>query len=94
LRTPGPARFPIRTNPRRGRNPIHFPRTARGRPAQSRFWLLDVYSTSGAKKTYIGHANRTDAERDAQEVLIKSGAQRVALCGPYAREPSVGTKRR
>ncbi len=87
LRKPGPARFPIRTNP------IHLPRTARGRPAATRYWLLDVYSGNHIT-TYIGHANRTDAERDAQRILTQKRAEKVALCGPYARQPSLSSPRK
>lgn len=74
-------------------NPIHFPKTARGRPSKVRFWLLDVYK--GSKITsYIGRSDKTTAERDAMRKLVRTGADRVALNGPYLKRPHMDSVRK
>jgi hypothetical protein len=82
----------IPRHPIRG-NPIHLPRTARGRPAAVRYWILDVFKASRVV-SYIGKANKRDAERDAQRMLLKSGAEKVTLAGPYVSRPSLHAKRK
>lgn len=74
-------------------NPIHFPKTARGRPSKIRYWLLDVYK--GNKITsYIGRSDKTTAQRDAMRKLVKTGADRVALNGPYVQRPHLNSTRK
>lgn len=74
-------------------NPIHFPRTMRGRPSKTSYWLLDVYSGNYVT-TYIGRSDKTTAQRDAMRKLIKSGADRVALSGPYRTKPHLQSVRK
>ena len=74
------------------KNPIHLPRTARGRPAAAAWWILDVV-TGSRILSYVGKANKTDAERDAMRVLVKHNAEKVTLAGPYRNAPSLYAKR-
>ena len=80
-------------------NPLHMTNkptyrgTGRGRPAKSSWWMLDVY-TGTEVKTYIGNGDKTSAERDALATMIKQKAARVALSGPYSRQPNLDSKRK
>jgi hypothetical protein len=74
-------------------NPIHFPKTARGRPSRVRFWILDVYKGSKIS-SYIGRADKTTAERDAMRKLVRLRADRVALSGPYLKKPHLSSARK
>lgn len=74
-------------------NPIHIPKTNRGRPSKVSFWLLDVY-IGNKVKTYIGRSDKSKAQLDAYKKMIRMGASRVALSGPYRKRPHLDSVRK
>lgn len=84
------------SNPRRRRrkaasaskNPIHFPKGPRGRPAKKSYWILDVYKGSRIT-TYIGErpVDKSTAKLMAMQRLNRAKADKVALSGPYRTKP-------
>jgi hypothetical protein len=77
------------------RNPIHFPKDPRGRPAKKAYWILDVYK-GGNKTTYIGAkpVDKTNAKLMAMQKLTRANADKVALSGPYRNKPTKLTLRK
>lgn len=84
-------------------NPIHIPRTNRGRPAKDAWWILDLFDGKGKKiTTHIGKGEKKAAEYEAANMINKRakgrGKSRIvrsaALSGPYSRKPNTRTKRK
>jgi len=80
-------------------NPIrHITKAGRGRPTTA-WWILDLYSARGKKlSTKIGQGSKAKSTAEAKSFINKSeyGTKivKVELSGPYARRPTIMTKRR
>ena len=86
-------------------NPIHIPKTTRGRPSKDSWWILDLYDSKKAKiRTEIGSGAKRSAEHDAASFIGHRAKPRgrgtaklvksAMLSGPYSRKPTTKTKRK
>lgn len=86
-------------------NPIHIPKTKRGRPSNNSYWILDTYDSQKKKiATHIGTGSKRDAEYSAATFIGhrdkgrgRSRARVVKsalLSGPYKTKPNSRTPRK
>ena len=82
-------------------NPIHFPRTNRGRPITKSegWWIADLYNKKGDHFAMMtAHTGKREAMSGASRLLKSRHAgsvvASVTLSGPYKRKPTKTTKRK
>lgn len=70
-----------------------FPR-GKGRLPQVKFFMLDLYNSSGKlTNTLIGQGTIATAKLEAEQFSHKQGISRVELSGPYSKRPTKSTPR-
>jgi hypothetical protein len=80
-------------------NPEHFPKTRAGRPAKTKWWILDTYNAKNETITTRIFSAVASAARETSRALVSSRqggyrVDRVLLAGPYAHKPGAGSVRK